>query len=242
VSQDQEPELEDVIGEILDAHAAELRVALPAKVVKYDATKQIVDVQIQVRDAYLDGDDVTVRTFPILPRVPVVFPRGGGFFLAFPLVAGDTGLLVFNDLPIDKWRSSGQESHPGDVRRHGLGGAVFLPGLVHGKADALPTSVGSDLVVGKVGGSEIHLKASGEIHLGSNAAAEFVAQAAKTDARIAQLRTDLSTLKTAIGAGFTAVGAGALANGPAGKTAFDSASAAVPVAAASVAAAKVKAD
>ncbi len=71
-----------------------------------------------------------------------------------------------------------------------------------------------------LGEFKVFLAADGTVSLGATEAADFVALASKVDAAI-------SLLQTAIGAGFTAVGVGVAANGPAGKTAFESAAAAL---------------
>lgn len=241
MSEEQEPSLEDVIGEILDAHSAEMHVALPGKVVSYDAAKQVADVQPQLRDVFVGSDGEFVdRPFPVLPRVPVQFLRGGGFFVIVPVAVGDTGLLVFCDLPLDRWRSSGQSSHPGDLRRHSMTSAVFIPGLVPTGAALSEASANADLVLGKAGGLNARVTSGGLFQVG--AGASFVALATKVATELSRINTDLTTLKTAIGSGFTAVGAALAANGALGKTAFDAASAAIPSSPGSVASAKTKSD
>jgi phage gp45-like len=91
-----------------------------------------------------------------------------------------------------------------------------------------------------LGTFKVFMATDGTLHLGKKDPDDYVALASKVDAAVSSLRQDLTTLKTAIGTGLTAVGVGAAANGPAGKTAFDGASAAVPASVASVASSKVK--
>lgn len=183
MSDEHEPTLEDVIGEILDTRSAELRVALPGKVVRYDAAAQVADIQPQLRDVFLGSDGEFVdRSFPVLPRVPVQFMRGGGFFVIVPIAVGDTGLLVFNDLPLDRWRATGQQSHPGDVRRHSLTSAVFIPGLVPTASALSEASANADLVLGKAGGLAARITAGNLMQVGGGS--DFVALAALVKARL----------------------------------------------------------
>lgn len=101
----------------------------------------------------------------------------------------------------------------------GDGSAAVALGL-H-KRSALPTTPNDgECGLHYLGTWKVFVAADGSVHLGAKDPGDFVALASKVDAAI-------STLKTAIGAGFTAVGVGVAANGPAGKTAFDSAAAAI---------------
>lgn len=235
------PDEETILREIIDARAAEIHTALPAKVISYDAAKQTVDVQPMVKDVYhsVDGALLT-RSFPVLPSVPVAFIRGGGYFLSVPLAAGDTGMLIFSELPIDRWRSTGQEAHPVNARRHGVGNAVFYPGVKPRAAALTDTGVSDHMVLGKEGGAQVHVE-SATVKLGDGTASDFVTLDSKLQTELTRIKTELTTLKTAIGAGFTAVGAGLAANGALGKTAFDSAAAAIPGNPGTTAATKVKA-
>lgn len=73
----------------------------------------------------------------------------------------------------------------------------------------------------------VYLRRDGKLELMLNATGT-AAVAELVNANFEKLAADIDTLKDAIGSGFTAVGVGSAANGPAGKTAFDSAAAAVP--------------
>jgi len=66
---------------------------------------------------------------PLLVDVPVVFPRGGGVTLTFPVKAGDECQLIFNDRCIDFWWQSGGVQLPVDPRQHDLSDAVAIVGL-----------------------------------------------------------------------------------------------------------------
>ena len=208
-------DLETVLREVIDARAAEIHTAIPARVIAYDAAKQVADVQPMVKDFYHSVDGAMIpRSFPTLPSVPVAFLRGSGYFLSVPLAAGDTGMVVFCELPIDRWRSTGQESHPVNARRHGVGNAVFYPGLSpRAKALASP-AVGQHMVLGKEDGCQVHISTN-EVNLDGGPSAQAVA--------IAQLvQAEFAVLKTALIAAFNAVGASTAANGALGATSLSS--------------------
>lgn len=112
------------------------------------------------------------------------------------------------------------------------------------KRSALPTATLADGEGGLhfLGTYAVYLAADGKVHLGGGtAAADFVALAAKVATELSRVNSDFTALKTAIGSGFTAVGVALAANGAAGKSAFDTAAAAIPSSPASVASANVKA-
>jgi Phage protein Gp138 N-terminal domain len=134
--------------------------AYPARVVSYDAAKQTATIEPMVkRVSHGPDDERIVDTLPVLPDVPVEWPRGGGYFLSMPLEAGDGGALWFPDTDIGAWRETGQVVDPGDERLHALGGAVFRPGL-ETVARALMDASAGHLVIGKDGGPAIHVDAS----------------------------------------------------------------------------------
>lgn len=180
--------LDQVFGDILREFQARLWTALPARVQTFYGSEQAVDVEPLIKDSEY--------VLPVLPRIPVVYPRGGGLALSFPIGAGDTGLVVFSTLSLDDWRSNAQVQTPTDIRRHSLTGGVFFPGLVPGNASltADPTAM----------------------RLGSTSGpAQYIALANLVQA-------EFTTLKTALVAAFNAVGAGLAANGASGAASLTS--------------------
>jgi len=192
------PDEVTVLREILDARAAEIHTALPARVVSYDAAKQVADLQPMVRDVARTVEGALVaRSFPTLPSVPVAFLRGGGYYLTVPLEPGDTGMLIFSELPIDRWRSTGQEAHPVNARRHGVGNAVFYPG-VRPRAQALgEPGVPDHLVIGREAGVSVHVEPD-VVRIGSGAATDAVPLESKLQAELARVKSDLIALRTAV--------------------------------------------
>lgn len=228
-------DLAELIRKAMEHRLADVRTAMPARVQSYDVTTQTVDVSPLVREITETAGDDIEEALPVIPSVPVAFPRAGGFFVTFPIVPGDTGQIVICDRSIDQWRTRGSQSftpeygyavHPLDKRRHGLAGAVFYPGL----SDALNPLLdahATDMVLGKDGGVSIHIKPTNEIHIGKGPT-DFVALAAL-------VATELTALKAAISGAAVAAGDG-------GATFKANILAALATWPGSVAAAKVKAD
>jgi len=175
------PEWAEIFNRVAEGAIDEVMVSTPGKVTRYDAAKQEADVQPLIRDSHEDehGERV-VENIPVIPSVPVHFPRGGGYVVQFPISVGDTGLLVFSAQSWDKWLAvGGGPIDPESYGRHGLSDAAFFPGLRSFK-EAGP-SVTDGLTLGKEGGNIIKIL-SNKIYFGSLTAAEnmVLGQAFKT--------------------------------------------------------------
>ena len=154
------PSLVEALSAAMDARANQIRTALPARVVVYNRTEQTADVRPEV---WPDGEEA-----PIIPTVPVIWPRGGGGYLVFPLtgevkpIPGDTGLLLACEADIAEWRRTGEAGGPADSARHHLQNAVFLPGLVS-QGHNLSAPAGATVLDG-----------AGDLRLGGSAAFQHV--------------------------------------------------------------------
>ncbi len=161
---------EELLNLILDHRLRELHTALPGRVESYDASKQTCDVLPMLKKQTPNGQGgYTTEDLPVLPNVPVAFPRGGGgFFMSFPLSKGDFVMLVFHERAIGAWRKKGEATAPGDLRMHSLAGAVAYPGL-YPNDDALDDASDSLMVLGKDGADGQIAIAASEIKVGKNA-------------------------------------------------------------------------
>jgi phage baseplate assembly protein gpV len=122
--------------EFIRQHDHELRVAVPGIIQTFDATAQTASVQVAITDRiniYTTGQNGAVlmqqqeKQIPVLADVPVLFPRGGGFSITFPVVAGTACILLFQDSCIDyHWQSGGVQSTNCVARRHDLSDAVAI--------------------------------------------------------------------------------------------------------------------
>jgi len=172
-----DPDLAEVVDAALDSRLLDVHTAIPGTIKSYDAAKQTADVIVQVRSATPAQDGSTVaETVPVLPNVPVQWPRGGGYALHFPLTAGDHVLLVFSEAAIGHWRETGQVADPGDLERHSFSYAIAIPGIAP-NAGALTDAPTGEAVL-TVGDGVFRVGASG---------ADFVALSAKVDANFQAL-------------------------------------------------------
>jgi hypothetical protein len=154
------PSLIEVLRYAMDQASGEIFVALPGKVVSYSPSKQTADIKpLLKKDLVFDDGTEEAEALPILPEVPVVFPRGGGYFLSFPLEAGDNVLLVFCDRSIDSYsQSSGAvDIDPIDLRTHDIADAVAIPGFFPNPR-ALRDPIGRGAVLGKEGGTQVRAR------------------------------------------------------------------------------------
>jgi hypothetical protein len=122
-----------------EAGYKDLRVCLPAIILKFDATKQRAEVRpaVKMKDTSYEGE-VTYPDMAKIFNVPVVMPygQGAGLLLTIPIQAGDACLLVFSDKYLDEFNKTGTYSRPGASqnegntipRSHSLTDAICIPG------------------------------------------------------------------------------------------------------------------
>ncbi|WP_346828422.1 Gp138 family membrane-puncturing spike protein [Serratia inhibens] len=114
---------------LTDDIMSNLRVALPGIIQSFDPETVTCVVQPAVKG--YESDDAGKKSslsLPLLVDVPVIFPRGGGVTLTFPVKAGDECLLVFSDRCIDFWWQNGGVQESVDSRMHDLSDAFAIVG------------------------------------------------------------------------------------------------------------------
>jgi len=128
-SQTRSGELSEVLKTERDVIQSQLRVALPGIIQSFDPDTVTAVVQPAIRYIEQDNDGGTSTSdYPLLVDVPVVFPRGGGCTLTFPVKPGDECLVIFADRCIDFWWQSGGVQEPVDSRMHDLSDAFAIVG------------------------------------------------------------------------------------------------------------------
>jgi hypothetical protein len=214
---DREPTMEELMRAWLDRHEIEVRGPMPGRVTRYDPSNQTADVQPMLRLPVEQSDgSVTQEDPPIIPCVPVIFPRVGQWFMSLPIAAGDYVLLIPCEGDWSRWWSgAGALSDVDDVRRHHLAHCVAVPGFFPerqaltqasdaGASSGQPTGVviGSDDANGPrvriyasgvveiaTGGATVaRIDTDGTIHLGG-VAGNFLALAGLVDARLANIQS-----------------------------------------------------
>ncbi|HBK4620484.1 Gp138 family membrane-puncturing spike protein [Klebsiella michiganensis] len=121
--------LAEVLASERKVLSEQLRVALPGIIESFnpDAVTAVVQPAIRYIERDNDGNKST-KDYPLLVDVPVVFPRGGGCTLTFPVKEGDECLVIFADRCIDFWWQSGGVQEPVDGRMHDLSDAFAIVG------------------------------------------------------------------------------------------------------------------
>ncbi|WP_065649245.1 Gp138 family membrane-puncturing spike protein [Pantoea eucrina] len=106
-----------------------LRVSLPGIIESFDPIACTCTVQPALKGQTADElGNIKSAPLPLLVDVPVIFPRGGGCTITFPVKAGDECLVVFSDRCIDFWWQSGGVQEPVDPRQHDLSDAFAIVG------------------------------------------------------------------------------------------------------------------
>ncbi|HCD5205699.1 TPA: hypothetical protein NBT52_004322 [Klebsiella pneumoniae] len=120
---------EQADAQLAQAIMSAMRVSMPGIIQSFDPDAVTAVVQPAIKGAEQDesGAELSVN-LPLLVDVPVVFPRGGGCTLTFPVKAGDECLVIFADRCIDFWWQSGGIQEPVDERMHDLSDAFCIVG------------------------------------------------------------------------------------------------------------------
>lgn len=103
----------------------------PGVIESYDAATQTATVKIaqkQVTSIMPDGTR-TFADYPLLQKVPVEFPGGGGATMTFPVAAGDECIIEFADRQLDNWILQGAGQPPTIARLHDLSDAICRVGI-----------------------------------------------------------------------------------------------------------------
>lgn len=182
-----EPTSPELTERAIASRLEDLHTAGPGIVVSYDAAKRTAEVQPAWNRPTLDTDGgIAEEVLPPLTNVPVMWPRSATFSITSTLVKGDTVLLVFNGRAPTGWRTTGEVATPQDLRIHGLGYPVAIPGYCPDTIDNPDT----DDSIGRPGGLRLHF-AEGTINAG--AGEHFAADAFKVDAELTKIKTLLAS-------------------------------------------------
>ncbi|KFK92586.1 MULTISPECIES: Gp138 family membrane-puncturing spike protein [unclassified Serratia (in: enterobacteria)] len=120
---------ENILDTLRKSLHSELRVAMPGIIESFNPNAVTCEVRPAIRGSIENPDGTVTQTeLPLLVDVPVIFPRGGGVSLTFPVKTGDECLVVFADRCIDFWWQSGDVQDAVDGRMHHLADAFAILG------------------------------------------------------------------------------------------------------------------
>lgn len=191
----------EIILEAIESRLLDVHTGLPGRIVSYDKSTQTAEILLQIK-RIIEAQDGTLKAeeLPHLYNVPVIFPRCLDFFITFPLKEGDDLWIMFSETSLDQWRSKGEITVPGDIRRHTLTGAVAYAGF-YPNADAISNVHEDHMVLGEDGGQRIFVHSDDSTvevtDDDSGDADDFVAQAAKVKSELDDIKSDLDAVKTA---------------------------------------------
>lgn len=97
---------------------------LPAEIVSYNRSKNTATVRPLISIIATDGSRITRAP---VASVPVLALGGGGWFVNFPLGAGDTGWIEASDRDISLYIQNAAISPPNSKRMHSFEDARFVP-------------------------------------------------------------------------------------------------------------------
>jgi len=158
VEQSRTPTMVEVMNTLASNIYDNTSVCMPGLVKTYDPALRQAEVQPLLNRAVFDEDGNEIQEeLPTIPAVPVVFPRGGTFYIVYPLQPGDNVLLVFADRSLETYMlSTGDTPNDQiDLRQHNLSDAIAIPGFFPTGKPILDTVAPTDLVVGKEAGPTI---------------------------------------------------------------------------------------
>lgn len=189
---DTSPGLGSLLADAIRSAMIDVHTALPARVESYDEATQTADIKPMLKRVMRRANmERVIETLPVIPCVPVMWPRGGGYFMHMPLSAGDSGMLLFSEYQMDRWRSTGDDVDPGDTRRHDLSGAVFIPGLFPSAEPIADATGGEDgLRMGNDGNYTIEIT-DADIRM-PESAVEYLARADRVEAALGQVRDSIN--------------------------------------------------
>lgn len=99
----------------------------------FSQAKQTATVQLAIQR--LVPQDVggqasyVAKTYPLLVDVPVMIPSGGVGYVSFPIAAGDTCLVLFNDRDYDQFFATSNIGPPNSLRLHDLSDGLAIVGF-----------------------------------------------------------------------------------------------------------------
>lgn len=160
-----------------DALQSRIWTVLPGVIVSFTVADgaPVASVKLAVKgyDSANDGSR-SFHDLPTLPHCPVVFPRGGGCSLTFPVNTGDECMVLFSSRSIDEWWQSGIGQPPFDYRQHDLSDGLCFVGLtskarplanISTAAAQLRSDDGTTLIELNASSKEVRIVATGGITL-----------------------------------------------------------------------------
>lgn len=119
------PKLPDILSNLMRRMFASINCISIGTIQSFNPTLQTARISINYKRIV----GTNYQNYPLLVDCPVVVLSGGPGALTFPIAAGDTCLIFFNDRELDSWFASGQILPPASERAHDLSDGIALVGI-----------------------------------------------------------------------------------------------------------------
>lgn len=157
---------EQALKVLSDTIFSMLRVSMPGIIESFDPVACTCSIQPALKGRVADAlGNMKSAPLPVLVDVPVIFPRGGGCTITFPVKAGDECLVIFSDRCIDFWWQNGGVQEPVDQRQHDLSDAFAIVGPLSQAQKISGISTTSVQVRTDDGSSFIELMQDGNVNI-----------------------------------------------------------------------------
>lgn len=130
-------DLRELLHKIKYEVKSEINCVSVGRIVTFYPSTQTADISINYkrvlknRSAVKAGEYTDfMLEYPTLLRCPVMVMNGGGGYISFPITAGDSCIILFNDRDMDLWlEEESVVSAPNTERMHDLSDAIALVGI-----------------------------------------------------------------------------------------------------------------
>lgn len=115
---------------------SEINCVLIGTIVAFDVDTQTASISVNYSKKIIGGLPIgdnrvadRLVNYPLLINCPVIILTGGAGYMTFPIVAGDSCLVLFCDREIDSWMESGASNPPNIQRMHDINDGIALVGI-----------------------------------------------------------------------------------------------------------------
>lgn len=123
-----EPTLRHLFDLLKEEIFTELNCHAIGTIESFDETNQLARVSIAY-SKFSETDTVTTKNFPLLLDIPVMVLGGGKSSVQFPIISGDSCVVLFNDRNIDNWLSGGKNAVLSSNRKHNIADGIAMVGI-----------------------------------------------------------------------------------------------------------------
>lgn len=99
------------------------------RIESFDETSQTAKIKIVDKRILTSEEGEELKEYSLLLDCPVFIPKGSNGGFTYPIIIGDTCLVLFNDRDIDNWFEDGNIQKPNTDRAHDLSDGIAIVGI-----------------------------------------------------------------------------------------------------------------